>query len=222
MKSFQARLDVLPPAQRSLWPRFAAVQSDFVLYGGTALALRLGHRQSVDFDFFTHRELEPEAILAALPFLEAATVLQSEKNTYTFQVLEADDFVRISFFGTISFGRIRGPEWTQDGVLRVASAEDILATKLKVVMQRIETKDYQDIAALIKAGYSLAGGLGGTQALFGNTFSPVDCLRALEYFEDPLLEDLGRAERTVLKDAVQEIIARGIPIQKAGKIAALF
>lgn len=222
MKSFQAHLDILPSAQQYLWPRFSAVQGDFVLYGGTGLALRLGHRQSVDFDFFTHRELEPEKILSDLPILEEAVVLQSEKNTYTFQVPVADGFVKISFFGTVSFGRIRDPEWTHDGVMRVASAEDILATKLKVVMQRIETKDYQDIAALMRAGYSLADGLGGTQALFGNTFSPVDCLRALEYFEDPLLDDLGRADRTILKDGVQEIISRGVAIRKVKKASSLF
>ncbi|MEX2443603.1 MAG: nucleotidyl transferase AbiEii/AbiGii toxin family protein [Alkalispirochaeta sp.] len=222
MKSFQARLDILPPAQQYLWPRFSPVNGDFVLYGGTALALRLGHRQSVDFDFFTHRELEPEKILSALPFLEEATVLQSERNTYTFQVAVAEDFVRISFFGTVSFGRVQDPEWAHDHVLRVASEEDLLATKLKVVMQRIETKDYQDIAALLVAGHSLAAGLGATQALFGNTFSPVDCLRALEYFEDPLLDDLSRTDRTVLKEAVQEVVLRGGPVRKMEKTKTLF
>jgi hypothetical protein len=220
--SFQARLDILPPAQQYLWPRFSAVNGDFVLYGGTALALRLGHRQSVDFDFFTHRELEPEKILASLPFLDEATVLQSERNTYTFQVPVDEEFVRISFFGTVSFGKVQDPEWTHDRVVRVASADDLLATKLKVVMQRIETKDYQDIAALLTAGHSLADGLGSTQALFGNTFSPVDCLRALEYFEDPLLDDLSHADRTILKDAVQDLVFRGIPVRKLRKTDTLF
>ena len=45
-----ARLDVLPRAQRVLWPSLAQLSDTFVLYGGTALALRLGHRASVDFD----------------------------------------------------------------------------------------------------------------------------------------------------------------------------
>ena len=38
----------------------------FVLYGGTAIALYLGHRESVDFDFFTEQTFEPESLLAAL------------------------------------------------------------------------------------------------------------------------------------------------------------
>src|SRR5262245_60249590 len=55
-KRFDPRLDILPDAQRELWPQLsAAPRLSFVLYGGTAVALHLGHRQSVDFDFFPVR-----------------------------------------------------------------------------------------------------------------------------------------------------------------------
>ena len=49
---FSPRLDILPPPQISLWPELGQVPADFALYGGTALALHLGHRESIDFDFF--------------------------------------------------------------------------------------------------------------------------------------------------------------------------
>ena len=43
----------MPPSQRKLWPELRpGVELGFVLYGGTAVALHLGHRRSVDFDFF--------------------------------------------------------------------------------------------------------------------------------------------------------------------------
>jgi hypothetical protein len=46
------RLDILPPAQRQLWPELAKVSDEaFVLYGGTAVALYLGHSESVDLIF---------------------------------------------------------------------------------------------------------------------------------------------------------------------------
>lgn len=46
---FETRRDVVPPAQRLLWPQLApAARLGFVLYGGTAIALRLGQRASVD------------------------------------------------------------------------------------------------------------------------------------------------------------------------------
>lgn len=49
MTSVIPRLDTLPPAQRGLWPQLSAMGTDFVLYGGTALALQVGGRESVDF-----------------------------------------------------------------------------------------------------------------------------------------------------------------------------
>jgi hypothetical protein len=47
---FTPRLDILPLPQRRLWDELAGVPPQFVLYGGTAIALHLGHRQSLDFE----------------------------------------------------------------------------------------------------------------------------------------------------------------------------
>jgi hypothetical protein len=49
--AFDPRMDILPPAQRELWLALAAVPPEFVLDRGTALALHLGRRESVDFDY---------------------------------------------------------------------------------------------------------------------------------------------------------------------------
>ena len=46
------RLEILPAPQRRLWDDLKHTPREFVLYGGTAPALRLGHRHSEDFDFF--------------------------------------------------------------------------------------------------------------------------------------------------------------------------
>ena len=66
--TFDPRLDVLPESQRRLWTELDAVPSDFVLYGGTGLALHLGHRVSEDFDFFSSLGFEPDRLRASLPF----------------------------------------------------------------------------------------------------------------------------------------------------------
>jgi hypothetical protein len=58
VNNFVPHWEVLPPEQREIWPQLVASSSmGFVLYGGTAVALRMGHRTSVDFDFFTERPL---------------------------------------------------------------------------------------------------------------------------------------------------------------------
>jgi Nucleotidyl transferase AbiEii toxin, Type IV TA system len=78
MRAFEPRMEILPPVQQKLWPSLRGVADlGFTLYGGTAIALRLGHRESVDFDFFSEKELDREAISAMLPFMAKATTLQS-------------------------------------------------------------------------------------------------------------------------------------------------
>jgi len=84
---FSPRLDVLPATQQRLWLELSQTPGDFILYGGTAIALRLGHRQSVDFDFFSPRTFEPLSLLEALPYLKGAEVRKSSANNLTVTVL---------------------------------------------------------------------------------------------------------------------------------------
>lgn len=109
---------------------------------------------------------------AALPFTRNATALQAAPGTLTLLASDAGDAhgeVKVSFFAMQGFGRIGQPERTDDGVLLVASPLDLLATKLKTILQRAEARDYRDIAALLRAGGDLAAGLGAARALFGPT-----------------------------------------------------
>ena len=63
MKTFRPHMDILPKAQRAFWPELANVPKEFVLYGGTAIALHLGHRDSVVFDFFRAKSLYLETLM---------------------------------------------------------------------------------------------------------------------------------------------------------------
>jgi predicted nucleotidyltransferase component of viral defense system len=69
----------------------------------------------------------------------------------------------------MTIGRINDPLRTADSVLLVASREDLLATKLKAILDQAEAKDYSDISALLVHGSSLETGLGGFVAMFGRT-----------------------------------------------------
>ncbi|HET7664000.1 MAG TPA: nucleotidyl transferase AbiEii/AbiGii toxin family protein [Rhodanobacteraceae bacterium] len=206
---FTPRFDILPPAQRWLWPNLAgATKLGFVLYGGTAIALRLGHRTSVDFDFFTSRALDRATIVKTLPWTGEATVLQDAPDTLTVLAAGGDnmnDTVKVSFFGIPGFGRIAAPDATMDGVLRVAALADLMATKLKVILQRAEAKDYRDIAAMLRAGSSLPDGLAGARALFGASFQPSEALKALVYFKDGDLSDLSTNDKTLLVQAASTV-----------------
>ena len=61
--NFEPKTKILPEAQREIWPLLAPAPGlSFVLYGGTAVALHLGHRISVDFDFFRTEPLDKKDI----------------------------------------------------------------------------------------------------------------------------------------------------------------
>jgi hypothetical protein len=182
----------------------------FALYGGTAIALRLGHRPSVDFDFFSEQALNRDAIDAAFPFMARATVFQDQPNALGVLVPCGDASVKVSFFGTIDIGRVGAPDITEDGVLHIASLDDLMATKVKVILQRIEAKDYRDIAAMVKAGVSLAKGLSSAREMFGFKFQPSESLKAMVYFEGGDLATLSQSEKDTIVKAVSEV--RELPL----------
>lgn len=209
MNTFTHHTNILPSEQVRLWPELhGASKIGFTLYGGTAIALRLGHRQSVDFDFFSERPLDRQMILDALPFLARSETIQDRKNTWSV-IWGAEGSgargVKVSFFGSLAFGRVGCPEITKDGVLQVASLDDLMATKLKVIMQRAEAKDYRDIAAMIDSGVSLARGLASARLLYGANFQPMASLKALTYFNDGNLKTLRENEKNTLKKAAESV-----------------
>ncbi|MCC6679793.1 MAG: nucleotidyl transferase AbiEii/AbiGii toxin family protein [Phycisphaeraceae bacterium] len=204
MSDFAPRLDILPPAQRALWALLDCVPDNFVLYGGTALALRLGHRQSIDFDFFSNDPFTPDQLLTKLPFAADAQRLQSEPNTLS-MVLGEDQPVKLSFFGKLRLHRVGQPERATDNGLLIASLLDIAATKMASVQNRSEAKDYQDIHALLRAGLTLERMLAAALGVYGPNFNPAITLKALVYFEDGDLPGLSEPICRQLTHAATDI-----------------
>jgi hypothetical protein len=151
MNAFTPRLDILAEAQRGLWPELAQVPAEFTLYGGTAIALQLGHRQSVDFDFFSSQPFDPHELQESIPFLADATVELSKANTLTVFV-DRGKRVAVSFFGLPWLRSLRLPWVCADNGLKVASLLDLAATKASAVQGPAEAKDYLDIYALMTLG----------------------------------------------------------------------
>ena len=220
----------LPPAQRQLWPELRpSVELGFVLYGGTAISLHLGHRRSVDFDFFHDRALAQDEIRAAFAFafVRRATTLHESKNTLVVMVPGAGrgsgrggrDNVKVSFFGGMSFGRVGDPLLCDDGVIRVAPLDDLMAHKLKVILQRSEKKDYQDVAAMIRAGGQVDRGLAAARLFFGKAFQPAASLKALTYFKDGDLGRLSGADRSTLIEAAKAVRALPMIALRSKKLA---
>jgi hypothetical protein len=203
---FDPSTDILPKAQREIWPLLSpASDLSLVLYGGTAVALYLGHRISLDFDFFRSTPLDKKAVEGSFMFMHNAQTIQEDKNTLVVVLPMPAGPVKVSFGGP-NIGRINEPVQTRDSMLLVASLDDLLATKLKAILDRAEAKDYHDISAMLAAGVSLERALGGFAKMYGK--DPGLPLRALGFFKDRDLPSLAEADRNVLRaarDRVSEI-----------------
>ena len=209
--SFTPLVHVLPRAQQILWPRLRSTPGNFVLYGGTALALRIGHRESVDFDFFSNEAFDADALKASIPYLSQAADLQRTSNTLSCRVPAGADFVRVSFFGGLGMGRVGWPDLVDGGGILVASMLDLAATKAKVVQDRASARDYIDLDALLKHGVDLADALGAASAAYGPTFNPLLTAKALAYYDDGDLGSLPTNVRQRLTAALQGLDLGALP-----------
>lgn len=117
--------------------------SDCRLVGGTALALQLGHRKSIDLDFFGHFDLTAEEMKFELSKLGTLKVIQESK--FIFQYILNDikiDFVNYPY------------DWISDKIIEngiiLADIKDIAAMKLSAITNRGTKKDFVDIFELLK------------------------------------------------------------------------
>ena len=153
------------------------------------------NRESVDFDFFSSEPLNKDALRSNLAFLKDSRLIQDSENALG-GITPTD--VKFSFFGALSFGRFGDTELAVPFDVVVASLDDLLALKLKVIHQRAELKDYRGIAAILASGKPLERGMAIACAMFKDSFSPTITAKALTYFEDGDLAELSGEEKEIL------------------------
>ncbi len=211
MNEFHPHLEILPAAQARLWRELSALPDQFVLYGGTALALHLGHRNSVDFDFFAREPLILSKLEGEVPFLTGAKIIQREKNLTA--IVERGDPVKVSFFGVPKLPLLAPAHVVEENNLKVASLLDLAGTKASVIQVRAEAKDYLDLDALMRLGaVDLATALAAAHALYGPTFNPEVTLKALSYFDDGNLRDLPDDLKLRLVGAALQVDLDHLPV----------
>lgn len=191
-------LEVLPPPQKALWQdRLSHGLSGWTLYGGTALALQLGHRISIDFDFFSSESFDPLVLNQTMGW--EGDILHAEPNTLT--VIHQG--VKLLFFGKLSLGVLVSPQML--GSCPVASLDDLGGCKLAALVNRVELKDYLDILALLRHGRTLSHLLGCANAIYHGRFPIAACLKSLAWFDDPALAGLNPKDRQTLEQAVLSV-----------------
>lgn len=134
--------DAVPDSVRNLLMRLAPLPAleDFSLGGGTSLALRFGHRVSVDLDFFTTEKFDPEQLAEQLDLCGAIQVNRAP-NSLTLDLQGTKlDFLRHAY-------PLLGPTEKIEGV-RLLSLPDVAAMKLNATANRGAKKDFFDLCEL--------------------------------------------------------------------------
>ena len=214
--TFEPRLDILPESQRRLWPELDIVPSDFVLYGGTGLALQLGHRFSEDFDFFSTAGFDPARLQSRLPFLRELEANGNAWVHYKTDNLEAfvdrGGPVKVAFFGGLdTLQRVQDPLRAAGSRVRVASLVDLAGMKMRVIQVRGSWKDYVDIHTLAAHGIDLPTGLAAAKAI-DRSFDPATSIRALQYYGDGTLDRIPEGMRRDLTRWAQQIDPAKLPV----------
>lgn len=139
--------NILDKKRLDILPLFKIFKKDFYLAGGTALALQIGHRDSVDFDFFSQRDIDTKKIFEKITetFIDYKILkTQEEKNTLTVFISNG---IKLSLFG-YKYSLLNNT--IDDENLRIASVEDIGCMKLSAITSRATNKDYIDLYYILQ------------------------------------------------------------------------
>lgn len=134
--------DILDQPRKDILPSLTFFRDAFYLAGGTGLSLQLGHRDSIDFDFFTPDLFDTVELFHQLEHaLTGHEVLktQEDKNTLSGAI---DTNIKFSFF---SYPYPLLSSLIETDHLRIASIEDIGCMKLSAITSRSVLKDYVDL-----------------------------------------------------------------------------
>jgi hypothetical protein len=159
----------------------ALENTDFYMAGGTSLALQIGHRLSIDFDWFTQRINDPERVFSIIK----SHGVHFQIIDISFETIYIDiKGVQVSFIGYDYPSLIPHSIFTYEGKkLKLASIDDIACMKLSAIASRGSRKDFIDLWFIIQQYRSLNEYI----QLYTKKFQNRDIshiIRSLVYFED--------------------------------------
>ncbi len=135
----------------------------YILCGGTALAIQIGHRKSEDLDFMMWRKSKTEKPEVNWSVIEKE-IKEKIGEIENFNMLGFDQVeflvkgVKFSFFVSDNYSPVSTPV-DYLGNIRLADIESIMAMKMEVMLRRAKFRDYYDIYSILREGYSIHNGI---------------------------------------------------------------
>jgi len=178
----------------------------FYLAGGSALALHLGHRISVDLDFFTPRPFDGAELAHRLGAVGMFVQEQRKKDT----LLGTLDQIKVSFF-CYPYPMLARRATVLN--TEIASVSDIGAMKLEAIGTRGKKRDFIDLYFICQAGNSLESVLEWYRAKYrGIQINLVHYIKALTYFEEAEADPMPRMLKRVSWQTVKKFFEKQAPV----------
>ncbi len=173
----------------------------YLLAGGTALALQIGHRISVDLDFFGEKEIDAEEFVDLLRSIGTVRIMSRSKNILILDI----NGIKVDFVN-YRYPMIKVP--IQEGSIRLTNLEDIGAMKLAAITGRGRKRDFVDLHFLLNH-FSLEALMEFYRTKYpdGSEFLVI---RSLTYFADADQDEDPRMLIPVKWEAVKSSIIREV------------
>jgi hypothetical protein len=170
--------EILTEDQTKLFPLLKKIADKFGLVGGTAIALHLGHRRSIDFDLFSSEPFNSISLKRKIePLVKIDRVFVNEENEFTF--LSAG--VKITF---LNYPFLLEYREKLDDVIKIPDLLTLATMKAYALGRRAKWKDYVDLYFIIKDHHSITNIVQKGQEIFGGEFNEKIFRTQLSYFED--------------------------------------
>lgn len=172
--------EILNKPQKEVLPKLSFLRGlDAYLAGGTALALQIGHRTSIDFDFYTPKHFKGGALIKIIKKNSPELKVKIIRDTNdTFEAI-LNSRVRLSLF-YYYYKLLKKPASFENTA--IISLEDIAAMKLIAISQRGKRRDFIDFYYLLKI-FNLQKIMESTEKKYPD-FDIYNGLRGLLYFKD--------------------------------------
>jgi hypothetical protein len=168
-------LEILNKAQNQLLSTLVQFKREYYLVGGTAIALHIGHRESIDFDLFKEKDIRKKDIFSKLKTIDYK-VSFADYN----QLNMSANGVKITFF---SFPYKVPISSELKGIIKMPDLLTLAAMKAFALGRRAKWKDYVDLYFILKFHFAFTEVLTKAKEIFGDEFIEKQFIAQIGYFK---------------------------------------
>ena len=196
--------DILTKNQRELLSLISTFSKNFYLVGGTAIALYLGHRQSIDFDLFTRSDIKNRGIKEKI-----------KKNRFSIQKVLYEDSIQLHLivnsvkltFYSYPYNIVAENDF--DTIIKMPTLLDLAAMKAFALGRRAKWKDYVDLYFILKQRFTLDEISDRATQLFSKFFNKKQFCEQLSYFEDiDYTEDIVLTSKDIKMNQIKAFLMK--------------